>query len=52
MLSDELEGTWKELVVACLRYYPIIYLNALNTAMKNLSQNSWPRPRFESGIYI
>ena len=50
MLSNELEGMWKELVVACLRYYPIIYLNALSTVMINLSQNSQPRPRFEPEI--
>lgn len=50
MLSNELEGMWKKLVVACLRYYPIICLNAPSTAMMNLSKNSQPRPRFEPGI--
>jgi hypothetical protein len=50
--ASDWEGMWREVVVACMRYYPIIYLNALSTAVRNVSQNSWPRPTCEPGVCI
>jgi hypothetical protein len=33
-MNDELKKTWKEAVVACLRYYHIICLVKLKTSVK------------------
>jgi hypothetical protein len=46
-VNNELDGMWKEAVVAWLRYYPRIYLWWLKKAMAHLSQcNQVSRPRF------
>jgi hypothetical protein len=39
-MDDEMAGTWKEKVVAYLRYYPGISLEGLRKIMRNISRYS------------
>jgi hypothetical protein len=39
-MTDELEMSWKEIVVTYSRYYPGIFLVGLRKTMKNLTQDS------------
>jgi hypothetical protein len=46
-MTDELERTWKEAVMAQLRYYYGICLDGLRETMKNLSGYPVSQPRLE-----
>jgi hypothetical protein len=38
--ADELGSIWKEMVMACLKYYPGISLEEMRKATKNFSQDN------------
>jgi hypothetical protein len=47
-MNDDLEGTWKEAVLAYLKWFPGICLEGLRKTTKQLSENIWCLCRYRT----